>query len=140
MRRLNGGYGGVTGGPRIASGGTERLKVAQIVTAAAIPVVAAFGGGADVAGLLGALVVVVEGLQQLFQFQQNWLRYRSAAQRWRPRSICISRPRGRMRAHAAPLCCSRSGSKGLLRARSRRGPPTSAMLRPEPRPRRVERL
>jgi hypothetical protein len=58
----------------------QRLKVAQIVIAAAIPVVAAFGGDAPVAGLLGALVVVVEGLQQLFQFQQNWLRYRAAAQ------------------------------------------------------------
>jgi hypothetical protein len=58
----------------------QRLKVAQIVVAAAIPVLAAFGGGVEVAGLLGALIVVVEGLQQLFQFQQNWLRYRGAAQ------------------------------------------------------------
>jgi hypothetical protein len=49
----------------------QRLKVMQILIAAAIPVVAAFGAGADVAGLLGALVVIVEGLQQLFQFQQN---------------------------------------------------------------------
>jgi Protein of unknown function (DUF4231) len=58
----------------------QRLKVAQLVIAAAIPVVAAFGGEAEVAGLLGALIVVIEGLQQLFQFQQNWLRYRAAAQ------------------------------------------------------------
>jgi hypothetical protein len=58
----------------------QRLKVVQIVIAAAIPVVAAFGAAAAVAGLLGALIVVVEGLQQLFQFQQNWLRYRGAAQ------------------------------------------------------------
>ncbi len=52
----------------------------QILLAAAIPVVAAFGAEADIAGLLGALVVIVEALQQLFQFQQNWLRYRATAQ------------------------------------------------------------
>jgi Protein of unknown function (DUF4231) len=50
------------------------------VIAAAIPVVAAFGADADVAGLLGAVIVIIEGLQQLFQFHQNWLRYRGAAQ------------------------------------------------------------
>ena len=58
----------------------QRLKIMQILIAAAIPVVAAFGAGADVAGLLGALVVIVEALQQLFQFQQNWLRYRATAE------------------------------------------------------------
>jgi hypothetical protein len=58
----------------------QRLKIMQILLAAAIPVVAAFGAEADIAGLLGALVVIVEALQQLFQLQQNWLRYRATAQ------------------------------------------------------------
>ena len=48
------------------------LKVAQIVVAAAIPASVAAGAGAAVAGALGAVIVVLEGLQQLFQFQQNW--------------------------------------------------------------------
>jgi Protein of unknown function (DUF4231) len=56
------------------------LKVLQIVVAAAIPVVAAAGASAAVAGGLGAVVVVLEGFQQLFQFQQNWTRYRSTAE------------------------------------------------------------
>jgi hypothetical protein len=56
------------------------LKVAQIVVAAAIPVVAAAGGTAAVAGAMGAVVVIVEGLQQLFQFQQNWTSYRSTCE------------------------------------------------------------
>ncbi len=58
------------------------LKVAQIVIAAAIPVVAAVGGdgAAATAGLLGATIVVLEGLQQLFQFQQNWISYRATAE------------------------------------------------------------
>ena len=56
------------------------LKVAQIVVAASIPVVAAAGASAAVAGGLGALVVVLEGLQQLFQFQQSWVGYRGTAE------------------------------------------------------------
>jgi hypothetical protein len=56
------------------------LKVAQIVIAAGIPVVAAAGGTAAVAGAMGATVVVLEGLQQLFQFQQNWTSYRATSE------------------------------------------------------------
>lgn len=58
----------------------QSLKVAQIVVAAAIPTVAAVGASAGVAGALGAVVVVLEGLQQLFQFQQNWIAFRSTAE------------------------------------------------------------
>jgi hypothetical protein len=58
----------------------HRLKVAQIVIAAAIPVAAALGASAAVAGSLGATIVVLEGLQQLFQYQQNWTGYRSTAE------------------------------------------------------------
>jgi hypothetical protein len=58
----------------------QALKVVQIVVAAAIPVAAAAGASATVAGALGALIVVVEGVQQLFQFQQNWIAYRGTAE------------------------------------------------------------
>lgn len=46
-----------------------RLKVLHIVVAAAIPVVAGVDASAWLTGSLGALIVVVEGFQQLFQFQ-----------------------------------------------------------------------
>jgi len=58
----------------------QRLKVVQIVVAAAIPVTAGAGASAWITGSLGASIVVVEGLQQLFQFQQNWTGYRSTAE------------------------------------------------------------
>lgn len=58
----------------------QSLKVAQIVIAAAIPAVAAAGASVAVAGALGAVIVVLEGVQQLFQFQQNWISYRSIAE------------------------------------------------------------
>jgi hypothetical protein len=56
------------------------LKVLQIVVAASIPVAAALGAGAALGGALGAVIVVLEGLQQLFQFQSNWTSYRSTAE------------------------------------------------------------
>jgi hypothetical protein len=59
----------------------KRLKVLQIVTAAAIPVAAAVGVQAEPIGAAGALIVIVEGLQQLQQYQQNWTTYRSTCER-----------------------------------------------------------
>ncbi len=58
----------------------QRLKVMQIVIAASIPVVAGAGASAWITGSLGASIVVLEGFQQLFQFQQNWLGYRATAE------------------------------------------------------------
>lgn len=58
----------------------KALKVVQIALAAAIPVTAAAGASATVAGAMGALIVIVEALQQLFQFQPNWTSYRSTCE------------------------------------------------------------
>jgi hypothetical protein len=58
----------------------QRLKVLQIVIAAAIPVAAGSGASAWLTGSLGAAILVLEGLQQLFQFQQNWVSYRATAE------------------------------------------------------------
>ena len=58
----------------------QRLKVAQLVVAAAIPVTAGTGASAWITGSLGAFIVVLEGCQQLFQFQQNWVGYRATAE------------------------------------------------------------
>jgi len=56
------------------------LKALEMVAAAAIPVVAAFGVPVYVAGILGALVVVTEGLLHVNQYHQNWITYRSTAE------------------------------------------------------------
>ena len=56
------------------------LKVLELIVAAAIPAAVAAGASAPVAGALGGVVVVLEGVQQLFGFQANWLGYRSAAE------------------------------------------------------------
>jgi hypothetical protein len=57
-----------------------RLKVTQIVIAAAIPVAAAADAPSIVPAVLGALIVVFEGIQQLFQFHSNWTTYRSTCE------------------------------------------------------------
>jgi hypothetical protein len=61
-----------------------RLKVVQIVTAAAIPVLAtAWPEKAWIGGAMGAVIVVLEGLQQLFQHHSHWTQYRSTCERLR---------------------------------------------------------
>lgn len=57
------------------------LKICQIVVAAAIPVGAAASAPVWLIGSGGALIVVLEGLQQLQQYQQNWTTYRSTCER-----------------------------------------------------------
>jgi len=57
-----------------------RIKVVQIVSAAAIPVLAATSLPTWVAGALGASIVVLESIQQLFQFHSNWTHYRSTSE------------------------------------------------------------
>jgi hypothetical protein len=59
----------------------HRLKVAQILVAAAIPVTVAANADQVSAAVLGSLIVVIEGFQQLFQFHSNWTTYRSTCER-----------------------------------------------------------
>src|SRR5499427_579927 len=56
------------------------LKVLEIAVAAALPVVAAVHSPVWVTGGLAAVVVVLEGIQHIFQFQENWITYRSTAE------------------------------------------------------------
>src|SRR4051794_19300148 len=58
----------------------KRLKILQLVTAAAIPVAAAAGAPGWVTAALGGVVLVLEGLQQLGQYQQDWAAYRSTCE------------------------------------------------------------
>jgi Protein of unknown function (DUF4231) len=53
----------------------------QVVVASIIPLISLFGGWSAqryVSAALGASIAIVEGLQQLGQFQENWHRYRAA--------------------------------------------------------------
>lgn len=60
--------------------GYQLLKLVQIVVAAAIPVLAVRDDSTTLLGALGAVIVVLEAVQQLYQFQQNWISYRTTAE------------------------------------------------------------
>jgi uncharacterized protein DUF4231 len=91
----------------------RRFKVMKglvLVTAAAIPVVAAFEAPVYVAGVLGAVVVVLEGLLHAYQYHTNWLTYRSAAE-------ALKREKYLYRARADAYAPSRSRDPLRLLAR-----------------------
>ncbi len=56
------------------------LKVAEVVAAALVPFFAGWGMYPAVTGLLGVIVVILESLQSIYQFQSNWISYRSTAE------------------------------------------------------------
>jgi len=58
----------------------KRLKITEIAFAAVIPLLAAFNfpHALIVTGTLGVFVTIFEGLLQLNQYHENWIRYRSA--------------------------------------------------------------
>jgi hypothetical protein len=58
----------------------KRSKLVQIVVSAAVPVLALADVPAVVTATAAAVVVVLEGLQQLNQWQTNWVQYRSTAE------------------------------------------------------------
>lgn len=58
----------------------KRLKVTQLTAVAAVLVLAALDSTGWPTALVGALLMVLEGLQQLNQHQQNWMSYRSTCE------------------------------------------------------------
>ena len=58
----------------------RRLKLVELIVAAVVPVVAVLRAPAALTAGLAAVVVVLEGVQQLFQWQTNWVLYRSTAE------------------------------------------------------------
>ena len=56
------------------------LKLLELAIAAALPVVAGVGSPVWVTGSLAAIIVVLEGAQHLYQFQEHWITYRSTAE------------------------------------------------------------
>jgi hypothetical protein len=58
----------------------KRLRISTIVVSSSIPLCAAFVKYTVITGALGALIALFEGWQQLNQYHQNWITYRSTAE------------------------------------------------------------
>jgi len=56
------------------------LKILSLVAAATIPVLSAASVSTVALAVLGALILAIEGVQQLVQFHENWLTFRSTAE------------------------------------------------------------
>ena len=61
----------------------RRLKVVSIAAAALVPLASSIDGYSLLAGLLGVMVVISEGLQHVSQHHENWIRYRATCERLR---------------------------------------------------------
>jgi uncharacterized protein DUF4231 len=96
--------------------------VVQIVAAAVIPVLAGLDATAWVVGSAGGLIVVLEGLQQLFQSQQNWISYRSTCEALKHEKFLFLAKAGPTRRRRDPRRCSPSAS----RASSPKNTPSAA--------------
>ena len=62
-------------------------RAVALVIAAAVTVSAGVGGPALLTAGLGAAIVVLEGLQQLFQWHVGWIAYRQAAESMRQHAL-----------------------------------------------------
>lgn len=92
----------------------RRLKVVQIVAAAAIPVAAGASAAEWLVGSLGAGIVVLEGLQQLFQFQQNWTTYRATCEALRHEKFLYEAGAGPYASAARPAALLAERIEGLV--------------------------
>lgn len=90
------------------------LKVWQIVVAAAIPVAAAAEAPVWLMGGGGALIVVLEGFQQLQQYQQNWTTYRSTCERLKHEKYLFAARAGPYAAVARPDALLAERVEGLV--------------------------
>jgi Protein of unknown function (DUF4231) len=70
----------------------RQIKVLQLVAAASVPVAAALSAEPWVTAALGGLILVLEGLQQLFQYHDTWISYRGTCERLkREKSLFLAR-------------------------------------------------
>ena len=56
------------------------IKMAALVAGAAVTLLAAISAPAAVTAGVAAVIVIVEGAQQMFQFHSNWISYRGSAE------------------------------------------------------------
>jgi hypothetical protein len=65
----------------------QSARIISLTAAAAVTVSAGLSATPWVTASLGALIVVLEGLQQLFQWHENWIAYRQATETMRQHAI-----------------------------------------------------
>jgi hypothetical protein len=72
----------------------QLLKVTSLLFAAAVTVLAAISAPASLTATVGAAIVVIEGIQQVFKFHTNWIRYRVVAESLREHALLYAAHQG----------------------------------------------
>ena len=89
----------------------KRFKIFQLALAAAIPVLA---DQELFVAIAGASIVVLEGLQQLQQYQQNWTTYRSTCERLKHEKFLLAARAGPYADAARPEALLAERVEGLV--------------------------
>ena len=94
----------------------KALKVVQLVAAGAIPLISIFNlpSPEKATAVLGLLILVVEGLQQLNQYQTNWINYRSTCETLRHEKYLFLGEAGPYSAVEKPLALLADRIEGLI--------------------------
>jgi hypothetical protein len=90
------------------------FKSAQLLSAAAVPVVATLDMDAAILAALGGAVIVLEGFQQLNQYQQNWSSFRSTAEALKHEKFLYLAGAGPYRHSKRPLPLLADRIEGLI--------------------------
>ena len=88
------------------------VKVVQLIVAAAVPVTATAGASAVVTASIGGLILVLEGVQALFGWQQNWVNYRNTAEALKVRAASLPGACGPLCPRQQPRAAARGAGRG----------------------------
>jgi hypothetical protein len=92
------------------------LKVISIVAAGSIPILAVAGVQPIVSAVLGAGLLAIEGAQQLFQYQQNWVSFRATAEDLKREKALFLAKAGPYRSSKDPVALLAERAESLISA------------------------
>jgi|SRR5690349_3099173 len=72
----------------------QGLKLATVILGAAVTVLAASGAPSRTTAAAGTAIVVIEGIQQLFKYHSNWIRYRVVTETLREHALLYAPRQG----------------------------------------------
>lgn len=90
------------------------LKGVTMVSGVLVPVMAAVSWGRPAAAALGVIIVLAEGLQQLNQYQTNWISYRSTSESLKHEKYLFLAESGPYAAAQKPLALLAERVEGLV--------------------------
>jgi hypothetical protein len=110
------------------------LKLGEFVAAGLIPLLAGFSVSGWLTGALGALVVVLESVQHLNQYHDNWTSYRSTAETLKHEKYLHAVHAGPYAASDAPDALLAERVEGLISQEHAKWVTQQAQKKPDQKP------